>query len=47
MMLLVVFKDCDLGVNIDLQFRTDGNVFDIQTEDSRPEPNYSTAVIRD
>jgi len=47
MMLLVVFKDCDLGVNIGLQFRTDGNVFDIRTEDSRPEPNYSTAVIRD
>jgi len=37
MMLLVTFKDCDLGVNI--QFWTDGNVFDIGRLQART--NYS------
>ena len=43
MMLLVAFKDCDLGVPI--KFRTDGSIFNLRRLQARTK--VFSAVIRD
>ena len=42
-MLLVAFKDCDLGIPV--RFRLDGNVFNLRRLQARTKP--LTTVIRD